>query len=123
MRVPALYMLGLAIIVTLTAAMAAQSPTSNLITVSGTVSTASGAGIENAQGIVKLAKCDCSACDTPECKCCPTQLTVDIQRDGKFIFSVPHGTYTFEVRSGGLTAESQLDLNEGTRKKLDVTLH
>jgi hypothetical protein len=123
MRVPALYVLGFVVICTLTTAIAAQSPTGNLITVTGTVTTATGGGIENAQGIVKLAKCDCSQCQTPECKCCPTQVTVDIQRDGKFIFTVPHGTYTFEVRSGGLTAQSQLDLNEGTRKKLDVTLH
>jgi len=116
-------MLGFAIVVTLTSAMAAQSPTSNLITVSGTVTTAAGATIDNAQGIVKLARCDCSQCATPECKCCPTQLIVDIQQGGKFIFTVPHGTYTFEVVSGGLSAQVQLDLTQGPQRKLDVTLH
>jgi len=122
MRVPALYVFGFVFIFTLTTAIAAQSPTGNLITVTGTVKTATGAAVENAQGIVKLAQCKCSECRSPECKCCPTQVTIDIQRDGKFIFTVPHGTYTFEVRSGGLSAQSQLDLNEGTRRAVDVTL-
>lgn len=123
MRVPALYVLGLSIIVTLTTAFAAQSPTGNIIMVSGTVSTATGAIVENAQGILRLAKCKCSECDIPECKCCPTQVVFDIPKGGQFIFSVPHGTYTLEIRSGGLSAQVQLDLNEGSRRALDVTLH
>ena len=119
MRVPVLSVLGLVIF---TAASAAQSPKSNIITVSGTVIAASGASVENAQAIVTLVKCKCSECETPECKCCPTQLVVDIQRSGKFTFSVPHGTYIFEVRTGGLTAQSTIDLSEGERRDLDVTL-
>jgi Carboxypeptidase regulatory-like domain len=121
MRLPVLSKLGLVIF--LTAATAAQSPKSNIITVSGTVIAASGASVENAQAIVTLVQCKCSQCETPECKCCPTQLVVDIQSSGKFTFSVPHGTYVFEVRTGGLTAQSTIDLNEGERRDLDVTLH
>jgi hypothetical protein len=121
MRVPVLSMLGLVIF--LIAATAAQSPKSNLITVSGTVTAASGASVEGSQAILKLVKCKCSECETAECKCCPTQIVVDIAHDGKFTVSVPHGTYVFEVRNGGLTAQSALDLNEGERKVLDVNLH
>ena len=121
MRVPVLSVVGLVIF--LTAATAAQSPQSNIITVSGTVTAVSGASVENSQAILKLVKCKCSGCETPECKCCPTQVVVDIQRDGKFTFSVPHGTYVFEVRTGGLSAQSTIDLNEGERRDLDVTLH
>jgi len=121
MRVTALHVFGLVIIV-LTTAIAAQSPTSNLITVSGTVTTATGSSVENAQGILRLGKCKCSECDIPECKCCPTQLVFDIPKGGKFTFSVPHGTYNLEIRSGGLSAQVQLDLNEGARRALDVTL-
>ena len=120
MRVPVLSVLGLFIF--LSAATAAQSPTSNIITVSGTVTAVSGASVENAQAIVKLIKCECSQCETPECKCCPTQVVVNVQRSGKFTFSVPHGTYVFEVRMGGLSAQSTIDLNEGERRELDVTL-
>jgi len=120
MRVPVLSVFGLVIF--LAAATAAQSPRSNIITVSGTVTAASGASVENAQAIVKLVQCKCSECETPECKCCPTQVVVDVQRDGKFTFSVPHGTYVFEVRIGGLTAQSPLDLSQGERRALDVTL-
>ena len=120
MRVPVLSSLGL--LAFLIAATAAQSPKSNLITVSGTVTAASGASIEGSQAILKLVECKCSECETPECKCCPTRVVVDIQRDGKFTFSVPHGTYVFEVRTGGLSAQSDLDLNEGERRALDVTL-
>jgi len=120
MRVPVLSVLGLVIF--LSAATAAQSPSSNIITVSGIVTAVSGATVENAQAIVKLIKCKCSQCETPECKCCPTQVVVDVQRTGKFTFSVPHGTYVFEVRSAGLSAQSTIDLNEGERRELDVTL-
>ena len=120
MRVPVLSVFGLVIF--LLVATAAQSPKSNLITVSGTVIAASGANVENAQAILKLINCKCSECETPECQCCPTRVVVDIQRDGKFTFSVPHGTYVFEVRTGGLSAQSDLDLNEGERRALDVTL-
>jgi len=120
MKVSVLSVLGLVIF--LTAATAGQSPKSNLITVSGTVTAASGASVENAQAIVRLIECKCSQCETPECKCCPTQVVVDVQRSGKFTFSVPHGTYVFEVRIGGLSAESTIDLNEGERRELDITL-
>lgn len=120
MRVSVLSVLGLVIF--LSAATAVQSPGSNIITVSGTVTAVSGANIENAQAIVKLIKCNCSQCQTPECKCCPTQVVVDVQRSGRFTFSVPRGTYVFEVRMGGLSAQSTIDLNEGERRELDVTL-
>ena len=120
MRVSVLSMLGL--VFCLIAATAAQSPKSNLITVSGTVTAASGASVEGSQAILKLVQCKCSECETPECKCCPTQVVVDIQRDGKFTVSVPHGSYVFEVRNGGLTAQSSLDLNEGEQKIFDVIL-
>jgi hypothetical protein len=121
MRVPVLSSLGL--LAFLIAATAAQSPKSNLITVSGTVTAASGASIEGSQAILKLVECKCSECETPECKCCPTRVVVDIQRDGKYTVSVPHGTYVFEVRTGGLSAQSTLDLNEGEQKVFDVILH
>jgi hypothetical protein len=117
MRVPVLSVLGLVIFL-----IAAQSPQSNLVTVSGTVTAASGASVEGSQAILKLVKCKCSECETPECKCCPRQVVVDIAPDGKFTVSVPHGTYVFEVRNGGLSAQSELDLNEGERRALDVIL-
>ena len=120
MRVPVLSVLGLVII--LIGAAAAQSPKSNLVTVSGTVTAASGASVEGSQAILKLIQCKCSECETPECKCCPRQVVVDIAPDGKFTVSVPHGTYVFEVRNGGLSAQSELDLNEGERRALDVIL-
>ena len=120
MRVPVLSMLGLVIL--LAAATPAQSPKSNIITISGTVTTATGASVENAQAILKLVKCQCSECETPECKCCPTQVVVDIQRNGRFTFTVPHGTYVLEVRSGGLSAQSTIDLTAGERRELDITL-
>ena len=126
MKVPVLSVLGLVIV--LAAATSAQSPQSpqspgsNIITITGTVTTVSGASIENAQAILKLAKCECSGCETPECKCCPTQVVVDIQRNGRFTFSVPHGTYILEVRSGGLSAQSTIDLTQGERRELDITL-
>lgn len=121
MRVPVSFVLGLVIV--LSALTTAQSPRSNIITVSGTVIAASGASLENAQAVLTLVNCKCSGCETPECKCCPTRVVVDIQPNGKFTFSVPHGTYIFEVRTGGLSAQSDLDLNEGERRALDVTLH
>ena len=120
MRVAVLSVLGLATF--LVAATAAQSPKNNLITVSGTVSAASGASVEGSQAILKLVQCKCSECETPECKCCPTQVVVDIERDGKYTVSVPHGTYVFELRTGGLSAQSAVDLREGERKVLDITL-
>jgi hypothetical protein len=121
MRVPVVSTLGSVIV--LIAATAAQSPKSNLITVAGTVTAASGASVEGSQAILKLVQCKCSECETPECKCCPTRIVVDIARDGKYTVSVPHGTYVFEVRNGGLTAQSELDLNEGEQKVFDVILH
>ena len=121
MRVPVLSTLG--VVIFLIAATAAQSPKSNLITVSGTVTATSGASVEGSQAILKLVQCKCSECETPECKCCPTRVVVDIQRDGKYTVSVPHGTYVFEVRTGGLSAQSTLDLNEGEQKVFDVILH
>ena len=121
MRVPVLSVFGLVIF--FIAATGAQSPKSNLITVSGTVTAASGASVEGSQAILKLVECKCSGCETPECKCCPTRVVVDIQRNGKYTVSVPHGTYVFEVRTGGLSAQSTLDLNEGEQKVFDVILH
>jgi YtxH-like protein len=121
MRVPVLSVLGLAMF--LAAATAAQSPKSNIITISGTVTTVPGASVENAQAILKLVTCQCSECETPECKCCPTQVVVDIQRNGRFTFTVPHGTYVLEVRSGGLSAQSTIDLTQGEQRKLDITLY
>ena len=121
MKVSVLSVLGLVIL--LAAATAAQTPKSNIIIITGTVTTVSGAGVENAQAILKLAQCKCSECETPECKCCPTQVVVDIQRNGRFTFTVPHGTYIFEVRSGGLSAQSTIDLTQGERRELDITLH
>jgi hypothetical protein len=120
MRVPVLSVLGLAIFLI---AATAQSPKSNIVTVSGTVTAASGVSVEGSQAILKLVKCRCSECETPECKCCPRQVVVDIAPDGKFIVSVPHGTYVFEVRNGGLSAQSDLDLNQGERRALDIILH
>ena len=124
MKGSVLSVLGLVILLaTATAAQSPQSSKSNIITITGTVTTVSGAGVENAQAILKLAQCKCSECETPECKCCPTQVVVDIQRNGRFTFTVPHGTYIFEVRSGGLSAQSTIDLTQGERRELDITLH
>jgi hypothetical protein len=119
MRVAALYMAGL--LVLLTAAIAA-SQTNNLIIVSGTVTDASGAGVQNAEMVLRAAGCKCSECETPECKCCPQQMTVNIQKGGIFTFAVPHGNYVLEVQAGGLKARMNVDLNTGESRTVDVTL-
>jgi Carboxypeptidase regulatory-like domain len=119
MRVTALYAVGLFVL--LTAAIAAGQP-NNLITVTGTVTDASGAGVQNAEMVLKSALCKCSECETPECKCCPQQMVVNIQKGGKFTFTVPHGTYVLEVHSGGLKTQVNIDLNEGDKSIVDVAL-
>jgi hypothetical protein len=123
MRVPALYVVGLFVL--LTAAIAASqtnNQTNNLITVSGTVTDASGAGVQNAEMVLKSAGCKCSECETPECKCCPQQMTVNIQKGGIFTFAVPHGNYVLEVHAGGLKARVNVDLNTGESRTVDVAL-
>ena len=123
MRVPALY--GVGLFVLLTAAIAASqtnNQTNNLITVSGTVTDASGAGVQNAEMVLKSAGCKCSECETPECKCCPQQMTVNIQKGGIFTFAVPHGNYVLEVQAGGLKARVNVDLNTGESRTVDVAL-
>jgi DNA replicative helicase MCM subunit Mcm2 (Cdc46/Mcm family) len=123
MRIPALY--GVGLFVLLTAAFAASqtsSQTNNLISVSGTVTDASGAGVENAEMVLKSAGCKCSECETPECKCCPEQMTVNIQKGGIFTFAVPHGNYVLEVHAGGLKARMDVDLNTGESRTVDVAL-
>jgi DNA replicative helicase MCM subunit Mcm2 (Cdc46/Mcm family) len=119
MRVTALYVVGL--LVLLSAAIAAGQ-TNNIINVSGTVTDASGAGVQNAEMVLTIAQCKCSECETPECKCCPQQMTVNIQAGGKFTFSVPHGTYVLAVHAGGLKAREEVDLNKGESRTVDVTL-
>ena len=119
MRVAHLTAVGL--LVLLTAAIAVGQP-NNLITVSGTVTDASGAGVQNAVMVLRIAQCKCSECETPECKCCPQQMTVNIQAGGKFTFSVPHGNYVLEVQAGGLKTQVTVDLNEGDKSIVDVAL-
>jgi Carboxypeptidase regulatory-like domain len=119
MRVAALTAVGLLVLL---AAASATSQTNNLITVTGTVTDASGAGVQNAEMVLRIAQCRCSECETPECKCCPQQMIVNIQKDGKFTFSVPHGTYVLEVHAGGLKTQVNVDLNEGDKSIVDVAL-
>jgi hypothetical protein len=119
MRVTALYLVGL--LVLLTTAVAASQP-GNLITATGTVTDATGAPVQNAVMVLKSAQCKCSECETPECKCCPQQMTVNIQQGGNFTFTVPHGTYILEVRAGGLNAQVNVDLNQGEARTVDVTV-
>jgi hypothetical protein len=119
MRVTALYVVGL--LVLFTAAIAA-SQAQNIITASGTVTDASGAPVQNATMVLRSAQCKCSECETPECKCCPQQVIVNIQRGGRFVFTVPHGTYVLEVHAGGLKAQIDVDLNQGEARTVDVTV-
>src|SRR5262249_55908820 len=102
MRVKTLYLVGP--LVLFTAAIAASQP-NNLITATGTITDSTGAPVQNAVLVLKSAQCKCSECDTPECKCCPQQMTINIQQGGIFTFTVPHGTYVLEVRAGGLNAQ------------------
>ena len=86
------------------------------------VTDASGAPVQNATMVLRSAQCKCSECETPECKCCPQQVVVNIQRGGRFTFTVPHGTYVLEVDAGGLKAQINVDLNQGEARTVDVTV-
>jgi hypothetical protein len=49
-------------------------------------------------------------------------MTINIQQGGTFTFTVPHGTYVMEVRAGGLSAQVNVDLNQGEARTVDVTV-
>jgi hypothetical protein len=105
------------------APVASNAQDDQTISVSGTVESSLGA-VPHATITVKVIECKCSDCkNSIECACCPNQLTVDTDDKGKFAFSVPHGTYAVEVRAGSRKAELTLDLNEGDKKTVTVTVH
>jgi hypothetical protein len=95
--------------------------TERKITVSGTVRDRSGALVQGAEIVVKVTNCKCSDCEV-DCKCCPPQLTVTSDESGMYAFSVPHGTYSVQVRAGGRKADLELDLNEGSTKTANISV-
>ena len=109
--------------VALCAAIAAAQ-SENRITVSGTVTDASGAVIPGAQISIKLAGCTCQQCKPPldkDCECCSNQVFSGGQ-DGSFRFSAIPGTYEIDVTARGLRGSASVEVSPGASNSVHITV-
>src|SRR5208283_1496884 len=73
------------------------------VSLSGIVVDPSGAVVSGVHVGVKL-RCKCSDCRDPNaCECCPGQLGVTTDEEGRFSVSVAPGTYIVSVRNKEVT--------------------
>lgn len=92
-----------------------------MITVSGNIVDESGAVIPRAAIDIKIKQCKCSDCKNPQrCDCCPNQERAESNGEGRYTFTVPHGTYYVFVQARELKGEATLDLNEGSSITYDL---
>jgi hypothetical protein len=118
-----LYRLRMGMLLGILSVAALTANAQNRISVSGTVTDASGAVVAGAEVHINVKQCKCEDCENPTtCDCCPNQITVETSGSGTFDFSVPHGTYQIDVSASSGTAHLEVDLNSGDQKNVSIHL-
>ena len=93
------------------------------VTISGTISDATGAVVRNATITARSRGCTCSACGNPKkCDCCVDQITRS-DENGSYRVTVAAGDYTVEVRVPGFgTKTVNVPAVSGASQRLDITV-